>query len=199
MKEISKLLVVLFMLASLPSAYAQNLFLEMVQSFLSRGVFDILLFILLFVTFYAVLMKSKVLGENSGINGVVAVAAALFVSLYSTFTGFSLIEPLSRFFTQATAIALAFVAALLIASFFYPDLPKVLGEHFKSPTILYILIPLAITILITSRTIWVVWAGYKAGAGGGPGLPVDLAALVVGLFIFVVILMIAATVGRGGK
>ncbi|MEM5836442.1 MAG: hypothetical protein QXR09_01745 [Candidatus Aenigmatarchaeota archaeon] len=176
-------------------ALAQNPFLDMIQSFKESGVFDIFLFILFFVTSYAILMKSKVLGSNAGVNGVVALGIAFFLSLYSTFTGFSLIEPMSRFFTQASVIALMFIAALVIASVFYPDLPKMLAEHIKGPTILYILIPLALALLITSRAIWVFWAGYKAT----PGPSSDIMVLIVGLLIFGIILIIATIIVGGGK
>jgi len=192
MFRIFKIFVLLLIaLAFLPAAFAQNPFLDMIQSFRSSGIFDIFLFILFFIVFYAILMKSKVLGSNAGLNGTVALIAAFLISLYSTFTGFSLIEPMSRFFTQASIVGLVFVAALIIASVFYPDLPKMLAEHFKSPTILYILIPLALALLITSRSIWVFWAGFKAV----PGTSSDVMILVVGLIIFVVILLIAATIG----
>ncbi|MEM5773024.1 MAG: hypothetical protein QXL86_02240 [Candidatus Aenigmatarchaeota archaeon] len=185
----------IFLIAFSFPALAQNPFLDMIQSFRISGIFDIFLFILFFVVFYAILMKAKVLGNNAGVNGVVALIIAFFLSLYSTFTGFSLIEPMSRLLTQASVIGLMFVAALVIASVFYPDLPKMLAEHIKGPTILYVLIPLALALLITSRTIWVFWAGYKATPGPGS----DVMLLVVGLLIFGVILIIAGIIGGGGK
>ncbi|MEM5835471.1 MAG: hypothetical protein QW040_00560 [Candidatus Aenigmatarchaeota archaeon] len=172
---------------------AQNPFLDMVKSFRISGVFDIFIFILFFVAFYAILTKSKVLGSNPGINGIVALIAAFFISLYSTFTGFSLIEPLSRFFTQASVIGIMFIMALVIASVFYPDLPKMLGEYIKGPVILYVLIPLALALLITSRTIWVLWAGYKVTPGAG--LSGDVPILIIGLLIFGVLLIIAGIIG----
>ncbi|MEM5879225.1 MAG: hypothetical protein QXU74_01905 [Candidatus Aenigmatarchaeota archaeon] len=177
------------------SVLAQNPFLDMIQSFRESGVFDIFLFILFFVSFYAILMKAKVLGSNPGVNGVVALVIAFFLSLYSTFTGFSLVEPMSRFFTQASVIVLMFIAALVVASLFYPDLPKMLAEHIKGPTILYILIPLALALLITSRGIWVFWAGYKTTPGAGS----DIMVLIVGLLIFGIILLIATAIVGGGK
>jgi hypothetical protein len=192
MKERAKIFIaVLMSLAFLPAVLAQNPFLDMIQSFRSSGVFDIFLFILFSIVFYAILMKSKVLGSNVGLNGTVAIIIAFLLSIYSTFTGFSLIEPLSRFFTQASMIGLVFVVAFIIASVFYPDLPKMLAEHFKGPTILYIMIPLALALLITSRSIWVLWAGFKTT----PGTSSDIMILVVGLIIFVVILLIATAIG----
>ena len=190
LSRISAFIFALLLAFSVP-IFAQNVFLDMIQSFRSSGVFDIFLFILFFIVFYAILAKSKVLGSNAGLNGTVALVAAFLISLYSTFTGFSLVEPMSRFFTQASMIGLVFVAALIIASVFYPDLPKMLAEHIKGPTILYVLIPLALALLITSRSIWVFWAGYKAV----PGPSSDVTILIVGLLIFAVVLIIAGIIG----
>jgi FlaA1/EpsC-like NDP-sugar epimerase len=163
----------------------------MIESLRSSGVFDILIFIFFFIFFYAILMKSKIFGSSVGVNGVIALVIAFLISIYSSFTGFGLIEPLSRFFTQAIVIFLLFIIALVIASIFYPDFPKMLTESFKSPTILYILIPLALALLITSRSIWVFWAGSKPGAGPSG----EITVLIIGLLIFVVVLIIAAFIG----
>jgi hypothetical protein len=192
--KISSLILTFLLVFSAP-ILAQNLFIDMIERFRSSGIFDIFLFILFFIALYAILMKSKVLGTNAGLNGTVALIAAFLISLYSTFTGFSLTEPLSRFFTQASIVGLIFIAALVMVSVFYPDLPKMLSEHFKGPTMLYIMIPLALALLITSRSIWVLWAGYKTV----PGPSTDITILIVGLLIFVVILLIAAAIARGGK
>lgn len=193
MKKILKISVFFLILAvaTLSPALSENLFADMIESFGSSGVFDILLFILFFIVFYAILMKSKILSGNAGVNGTIAIVIAFLISLYSGFTGFSLVEPLSRFFTQASVIVILFLVAFITASLFYPDLPKMLAEQFKSPTILYILIPLALALLVTSRSIWVLWAGYKAT----PGPSGDITILIAGLLIFVVILFIAATIG----
>ena len=172
-------------------AFAQNIFSEMIESLRSSGVFEIFIFIFFFIIFYAIFMKSKIFGSSVGVNGVVALIIAFLISLYSSFTGFGLVEPLSRFFTQASVIFLLFIIALVIASIFYPDFPKMLMESFKSPTILYILIPLALALLITSRSIWVFWAGFKPGVGPAG----DITVLVIGLLIFVVVLIVAAVVG----
>jgi hypothetical protein len=195
MSKIFKIFILLLMtLAILPVAFAQNPFLDMIQDLRSIGIFDIFIFILFFITFYAILAKSKVLGDNVGLNGTIALIAAFLISIYSTFTSFSLVEPLSRFFTQLSVVLLLFIAAFIFASFFYPDLPKMLSEHIKGPIILYILIPLAIALLITSRSIWVLWAGFKAT----PGSSTDIIILAVSLIIFVVILLVTVVVGGGG-
>jgi len=188
--KISSFLLILILAISVQT-HAQNVFSDMLESFRSSGVFDIFIFLFFFVAFYAILTKSKILGSNVGVNGVIAIVVAFLISLYSSFTGFSLVEPLSRFFTQASVILLLFIVAFLLASIFYPDLPKMLIESFKSPMILYILIPLALVLLVTSRSIWVFWAGYKAA----PGPSSDITILIGGLLIFVVILIIAVVVG----
>jgi hypothetical protein len=188
--KISSFLLILILAVSLP-AFAQNIFSDMIESLRSSGVFDILIFIFFFVVFYAIFMKSKIFGSSVGINGVIALVIAFLISIYSSFTGFGLIEPLSRFFTQASVILLLFIVALVVASIFYPDFPKMLMETFKGPTILYILIPLALALLITSRSIWVLWAGFKAGAGPSS----DITMLIIGLLIFVVVLTLAAFIG----
>lgn len=183
-------------LLTLPLSISAQTFGELTEVLRKKGFFDILLFILFLVIFFSILKKSKILGGNDVINGVVAVIAAFLISIYPSITGFSLTEPMSRFFTQASAILFLFLIALLIASFFYPDLPKMLAEHIKTPVILYILIPLALALLITSRMIWVMWAGYKP-VSEAPG--VDISVVIVGLIIFVIVLIIASVVGGGKK
>lgn len=186
-----KILAISLVLLFLPNlAFAQT-FREFTEALSKIGLFEILLFMLFTAIFFAMLKKSKILGSDI-INGIVAVIAAFLISLYPSITGFSLTEPMSRFFTQTSAILLLFLVALLAASFFYPDLPKMLAENIKTPTILYVLIPLALALLITSRMIWVMWAGYRP-VGEAPG--VDVTIVIVGLIIFVVVLLVAAAVG----
>ncbi|MEM5766245.1 MAG: hypothetical protein QW423_01250 [Candidatus Aenigmatarchaeota archaeon] len=185
------IVLIIFLIAFSFSVLAQNTFLDMIQSFRVSGIFDVFLLILFFITFYAILTKSKILGGNAAVNGVIALLIAFFISIYPIFTGFSLIEPMSRFFTQASIIAIMFIAALLIASVFYPDLPKMLAEHIKGPTLIYVLIPLVLALLITSRTIWVLWAGYKPAPGFG--FTTDITILVIGLLIFSLILIFIMT------
>ena len=192
LKKVLAMSLIFLLLPTLASAQGLR---ELTEALSKKGFFDILLFALFLIIFFALLQKSKILGESSVINGIVAVIAAFLISYFPSITGFSLTEPMSRFFTQASAILLLFLVALLAASFFYPNLPKMLAEHIKGPTLLYVLIPLALALLVTSRMIWVMWAGYRPG-GEAPG--VDVTIVIVGLIIFVVVLLVAAAIAGGG-
>jgi hypothetical protein len=181
------------LLTIVPSiALAQSPFDPLVKNLEKLGVFNILIFIFFGIVLFSILVKTKLLGENLVINAVIAIIVAFFIFIYPTFTGFNLVEPLSRFFTQMSVLILLLAAAFIAASLFYPNITKVLTEQFKSPTIVYIMIFVVIVFLIISRVVWVLWAGF--GVGGN-----DLIILVAAILIFVALLFVAAAAGGGGK
>jgi len=198
MGRILKFSAVLFaLLALLPSAvFAQGALSTLTQNLQSMGFFEILLFLLFSVIFFALLAKSKVLGQSAAVNGFVALAISFLIFIYPSFTGFSLVEPLSRFFTQISTVAILLVFALVLSSVFYPDMSKMMVEQFTKPGVLYILIILALVLLVTSRTLWTFWAGFKIAPTGGSS---DMIILIAALLIFIVIIYLAASVGGGKK
>lgn len=183
--------ILLVVLPSLVSA--QGVIELLVRNLEKLNFFDALIFLFFSVILFAVLRKSKILGENLVINSIIAIIISFFIFIYPSFTGFSLVMPMSRFFTQISVIILLFVVGFIVASIFYPDMPKMLADQFKTPAILWIVIPIVLALLVTSRMIWVLWAGFSTGPTSDVGI------FVAAILIFAVIVLIAAAVGGGGK
>jgi len=158
------------------------------------GVFDVIIFIMFAIIFFAILAKSKILGENLVISGIVATIVAFFIFLYPTFSGFSLVQPLSTLFTQVGVLMLLLAIAFVVSSLFYPDLPKMLSQQFTKPSVLYILIFIIIILVIVSRSAWVLWEGFNLASGSA-----DLIILVAAIFVFIMILYVAASAAGGGE
>ncbi len=165
---------------------------------LETGFFDILAFVFFLAIFYAILRKSKVLGESPVINGIAALALAFFLILYPFLTGFSIVQNLAIFVAQASVWILVVLVAMLLASFFYPNLPKFLAEAMKRRTTLWVMLAIGFTLVITSGFIGVIWAGILGGPGAPSGATpsADITILAAGLIIFVVLLIVAASTVR---
>jgi hypothetical protein len=173
-----------------------------IQKMQEVGFFDILAFLLFLAIFYTLFRKSKVLGESVFINGIAALAISFFIFLYPLLTGFSLVQNLVTFFAQASIWILAFLVAFLLASFFYPDLPKMLATTFTRRTTLFAMVGLGIALLVTSGFISILWKGLLPGGEGSakPGqAPRDVVILAVGIVVFIILLMVASSIARGGE
>lgn len=159
---------------------------------------SVLVFTFIFTIFYALLRKSKVLGESPAMNGAVSFVAAFLVTWFSV-SIMPLTQPLSIFFAQGTTILLFMIFGFIAASLFYPDLPKMLTERFTRRGTLIVMIILGITLLITSGLISTLWA--TANIPPKPGetrIPTDIILVAVAVIIFVVILA-AAAASVGGE
>ncbi|MEM5882755.1 MAG: hypothetical protein QXQ77_00745 [Candidatus Aenigmatarchaeota archaeon] len=148
---------------------------------------------------YAILKKSKILGESALINGVVAMSIAFLVFAFPVLSGFSLATPLSLLFTQTTSILLFFFVGFLLASLFYPNLTQFLIQQFTRRSALMAMIALGLALFITSGLIGILWSqATKPPQPGTPALPQDVIYLTVGIILFVVVLMMASYVARMG-
>jgi hypothetical protein len=171
-----------------------------IQQMLKVGFFDILAFILFLAIFYAMFRKSRILGESVFVNGIAAMAISFFIFLYPFLSGFSLVQNLVMFFAHASMWILVFLMAFLFASFFYPDLPKMLAATFVRRTTLWVMVALGFALLITSGFISMLWKSLTS-----PGttqtkqgeVPRDVVILATGIIVFVILLTIAAAVMRG--
>jgi hypothetical protein len=165
------------------------------------GFFDILSFMLFSAIFYAILRKSKVLGESPLVNGVIALAAAFFLFVYPWMVGFSLTYHLVIFFAQATVWLLFIFVGILLASFFYPKLNEFLLTVFKRRSTLYAMLGIGISLLFTSGLIQILWVGVMEPLEGeGRGVfeaPQNVIILMVGVIVFIVLLLIAAAALKG--
>jgi len=191
-KKLGVFLTILLML--LPSiVFAQNVFDPVIEKLKNLGFFDILLFLGFLTLIFAILTKSKILGDNIVVNGMLSIILSFaFAFIFPYVTGFNLAVPTAKFVTQGAVILLVFLFGLIAASIFYPDMTKTLTTVFSNPTMIIILIIFGIVLFVTSGTITVFWAGK------GPSIPSsmnDVIILIVALFVFVIILLIAGVIG----
>jgi hypothetical protein len=194
LKKLITFLSVLLVLSS-SVVLAQNPFESVVNSLKKIGFFDVLIFILFAIIFFSILVKSKILGENMTLNAVAAGIVAFMLFVYPVFSGFSLVEPLSVFFTQIGALLILLIFAFIVSSIFYPDMPKMIGEQFTKPNVMYIMIFLVIILIIISGVVRVLWTGITSIS---PGIS-NIVILVAGILVFIMILYVAVSVGGGGK
>jgi hypothetical protein len=174
-----------------------NPFEMIVNKLIALGFYDFLFpFIITSAIFYALLRKSKVFGESAFINAAISLSIALLIFGFPVIAGISLATPLSTFFTQATVWILIIAIGFLLASFFYPDLTKVLLETFKRRTTLMMMLAIGITLFITSGLLSVFTSGLYAPRAGAPAPPLDIILIAAGLIIFVVLIIIATAITR---
>lgn len=148
--------------------------------------------------FYALFRKSKLLGESAVINAVVSLSIAFLILGYPVLAGISLGTQLATFFTQATVWILILVVGVVLASVFYPDISKMLLEQFTKRTTLYEMIAIAVALFVTSGLVIVFTQGLTARPepGAPPGPPTDVILIASALIIFLVLLLIAASIFR---
>ncbi|MEM7825389.1 MAG: hypothetical protein QW412_00840 [Candidatus Aenigmatarchaeota archaeon] len=177
-----------------------DLFTQIVEQLDKLGFFNFFIpWLVTLAIMYAILQKSKVLGESTLINGVVALSIAFMVFAFPVLSGFSLATPLSLLFTQTTSILLFFFVGFLFASLFYPNLTQFLVQQFTRRTTLFAMIGLGIALFITSGLVGTFWSSAsKPPEPGKAGLPQDVIYLTVGIILFVVVLMIASSLARTG-
>ena len=178
-----------------------NVFEVVVQRLNEFKIFDFILpFIITSALMYALLRRSKLFGdmrEGQILSAIVSLSVAFLIFGYPVLVGFTFGTQLSAFFTQLTIIGLLFVMALVFASMFYPDFPKMLTEKLASPNKVYLFIGIAFLLLVTSGLIGVFTQSID---GETPQSPRDVILIVAGIIIFVIIIMIASmSVGEEKK
>lgn len=144
---------------------------------------------------FALLKKSKILGESVPTNAVVALSVAFMVFGFPVIAGVSLETPLATFFTQATVFAMLLTVGLLLSSFFYPDLLGFLSKVMTSRSMLSAGIALGLALMVTSGMVVVFTGNLNAPPkpGQAPGPPVDVIVVAASIIIFVVIILVASS------
>jgi len=171
----------------------ENVVYMLIPKLMSLGLFDILIFVFVLALMYAILRKSKILGENQIINGIISFSIAFMVLAFPVLTGIGLTMPISKFFTQASIFFLIFLIGFLLASMFYPNLMEWLPKVFTSRHALYVMIVIGIVLFITSGLVGVLIQSASNGLTGGP---VDLIVMIVGLLILIVVVIVASVRGE---
>jgi hypothetical protein len=183
------------------SVLAEDIFKPIVNKLLGMGIINAMLLFLFSAIIYAVLGKSKLFGESPIINGVIAFIAAFLIFIFPFITGVSLVNPLSIFFTQTVVVLIFMMTAFLLASFFYPNMPKFLAEQFTHRSTLMVMIGLAIGLFILSGLITTFLSAFSttpsgdtSGGGSTTKLPTDVLIIAAGLIVFIIILLVASSV-----
>ena len=167
------------------------------QQLMNVGFFDIIIFMLTSAIFYGLFKKSELLGKSNSLNAIVSISIGFLVLAFRVVTGVSIIQPIATFFTQWMILILALFIGVLVASLFYPNLPKFLAERFTRKSTLSAMIAMGIALLVTSGLISIFWStggGPPGAPGSSPMPPLSVIAFSAGLIIFLVILIIAASV-----
>lgn len=168
-----------------------------VRKMIDLGFYDFVFpFIITSAIFYALLKRSRFLGESVATNAVIALSIAFLIFGFPVIVGFSLATPLSTFFTQATVWILIFIIGMVMASIFYPDFLKLLAETFTKRTTVYEMIAIAVALMITSGLVGVFTQAF-APAPGVLAAPRDVIIIIAGIIIFVILILIAASIFRG--
>jgi len=174
-----------------------DVFAPIVTRLVSLGFFNLLTFILAITLIYALLRQRKIFGDNALINATIAFSIAFFIFAYPIITGISLVTPITTFFSQAFVFILVFFIGFLVASIFYPDFPKVLGDFFKSRNVLFSMIALSVALFVTSGLVSIIYS--SSGPSNQPSAPRENILLIAGLIIAVVLLLIAGSIRSGGE
>ncbi len=169
-----------------------NIFQVAVERLVEIGFYNFLLPFILFTTvLYAVLRKTKVLGESVVIHGIISVVAGMFVFGVPVILGTSIVPALTAFLTQGAIVLVVVLVAFLIASFFYPNIIEKLPDVFKGG----------------GPAAWIVWAtiAFAVSAGlfsiiGNPfksllkaiKVPAELMTVTVAIFVILIILLIVS-------
>jgi uncharacterized membrane protein YjfL (UPF0719 family) len=171
----------------------ENVFEVVVSKMVEIGMYNLVIFVLALTIFYAILKRSKVLGESPLINGVISFAVAFLVFGYPVIIGYSLVTPFVSMFTQTTVFIMVFLIAFLIASLFYPDMPKFLTESFKSRGMLMNAIAIGVGIAILSGAVSILWNVPK-GNEGLPAAPTEISIMAGAVIVLILILLVASSV-----
>jgi hypothetical protein len=150
---------------------------------------------------FGLLKKSKILGESTFLNGLIALCVS-FIAVFGIpiSTGLNLAPYWSTFFMQISVFMIIFFVGLLMATLFYPNISEWLPKVFTSRSMLMIMVVIAIVIFISSGLVGALTLGITGPPQPGkPTAPRDVIILVVGIFLFVVFIMIAGSIQRMTK
>lgn len=179
-----------------------NIFEGVVKKLVEYGFYDYLFpFIITSAIFFGLFRKSKILGDSVTVSAAVALSLAFFIFGVPVIIGISLAVPLSTFFVQGTVWILIFVFAFLLASFFYPNMFEFLSKIFVRRTMLWAAIAIGVMLFITSNLLSVFTqpAMTPVEPGAPPKPPMDLIIMAAGLIIFIVLILIGASVMKTGE
>lgn len=193
-----------------------NVFEHLTQQLVGIGFFTYFVpFVIVTAIFYALLKKSRILGDSVFVNGMVSISAGLLVFGAPILIGIDISRTLSLFFIQAFSFLLVFFIGVLISALFYPNLLKVLEETMKRRTTMYAMLAIGLALFILSGLFSITYesgtqplkynSGSYSGVNGGNNSYVNeeksnlnaLYIITTVLIIFVVILLIGGYTAKG--
>ncbi|TAL48505.1 hypothetical protein EPN87_00430 [archaeon] len=179
-----------------------NYFEIFAQNFSDLGGFSYAMpFLLITTILFAMFRKSKILGDSWIINGIISLSISFMVIFgFPISTGFSIATPLSMFFMQISVFILVFMVGTMMASIFYPNMQEWLPTVFKSRNWLMIGLAIGVAFFVTSGLVGVFTTGFNTlgvDQQGNPAAPRDVTLIAAGIVIFIVIILIASSVGSG--
>lgn len=175
-----------------------------VNKLIELGFYDFFFpFLILTVITFALLRKSKILGEGMAINGVVALAIGMMILGFPVIVGYTFTTELSTFFVQGTLWTLIIILALIMSAAVYPNLGAVLQDQFKSRSFMWYMLVIVLGIFITSGMVGI-FSNISNPALTGeepdvPEAPQDLVLIIAALIIFMVMIAIAASLLAGKR
>lgn len=175
---------------------------NLVTNLLNLGAYDIILFAFFAALFYAVLRKTKILGDSPVLLGVISLGLSFLIFGFPVITGAgSLLFNFTTFFTQIGVIGVVFLVAFLLASFFYPNMPEMLAKSFTHRSALVAMIALVIVLFLTSGLVQVFWQATLSPPSNSISskaapIPQNILLFVAGISIFMIMIIIAAYVVR---
>ncbi|MCX6820832.1 MAG: hypothetical protein NT016_02700 [Candidatus Aenigmarchaeota archaeon] len=170
-----------------------NVFETVVSQLVDVGFYNVIIFVLALSIFYSVLKRVKIFGESNVVIGAISFSIAFLIFGYPVIIGYSLVTPFVAMFTQTTVFLMVFVIAFLIASFFYPDMPKFLAGSFTSRGFLMNALAMGIAVAIMSGAIAILWQAPKGNAGS-PSVPTDISIMAAVVIVMIIVLIIASAV-----
>lgn len=177
----------------------ENVFEILINKLLEVGFYDLLIFLIALAVFYGILQKIKFFEGSRGINAILAFSIAFLIFGFPIIVNYSMVLPMAKFFTQSFVFILVFLVGTLVATFFYPDLPKFLLESITSRSTLYVSIAIGLAVAITSGAVSVLWATTPIEEVAGPVVPADTTLVAAGVIIFVILIIVAGSIAlRGG-
>lgn len=177
-----------------------DIFRAFIQQLIDSGFYNFFFpWLLAAAVFFALLKKSQVFGDSPALNLTIAGVIAFLVIGFVNVTTFAFTTPLSTFFAQGLTILLFVIFGIIGASLFYPNITEVFLKEFTRRTTLYIMLGFGIVLFVTSGLLTSFFAGLTTPPKPGEvRVPTDVLIIATGLIIFIIILLVAAGVARGG-
>jgi hypothetical protein len=167
-------------------------FEQVVQKLSDLGGYDIIVFILATTLVYAILRKTKLLGESIVVNGLISLLMGFLVLTFPPMFGMDFTKPLVGFFGQAFVVLIILFMGFLIAGFFYPNIMEKMTSGLKGGGAVWWFVIFVLLLAIFSRLFDFIVQPLLKLLGGGKDL-------FIGMFFLLLFIGVLAAITTGGK